>query len=382
MARAVLVPAEDASTVTTLHVKKGDDHPEQPCSKIVYGPTIDEAETVRCARKDREPQVSFFGCAASKKQATARITKCSPNDRNVGARKCLETRAPRNSDCPTAVGFVYPPEKSRPCQHSVFEAKIDERGPETRMITFPRDGDYLGYMESKLCEKGSSAKVTNQPVDAVARHLDYLQARGLEQVTCPSREKDSKEKDTKEKPPPCEKREEKRELLPVKRRNGLDPSDENSKASKSPPEDSRGRVCPAYCCQPVPKPKSCLPTAVDPKCRSAPPCESRPPAEKPKSCDDVEKRKFLAVPCASLADKTKDEARRLVNDVDCTRSKKDVPRITSEELLTRYREYVPPNTLNRYEACRSKRNGLQDQCRLPVPRVVLELKRKETQCRE
>ncbi|CAD1470830.1 unnamed protein product, partial [Heterotrigona itama] len=381
IARAVLVSTENSSdTVTTLHIKKGDEQPEQPCSKIMYGPTIDKTEeAVRSAKKDREdPKVSFFGCAASKKQATARITRCSRNDKNVGAKKCFETRAPRNSDCPTAVGFVCPPERSRPCQHSVVEAKIDEHGPETRMISFAEDDDYYGYTESKACEGGPSAKITHQPViDPVTRRdLDYFQARsGLDQVTCPSREKDSKEK-------PAEKREQKRGELPppppppVKRRNGLD---ESSRTSKSPGEGTRGRVCPAYCCQPVPKPKSCSAANVDPKCRSAsPPCESKP-AEKPKSCDDVEKRK--------LTDKTKlaETCRRRVDDVDakdCTRSSEDVPRITSEELLTRYREYMPANTLNRYEACRSKRNGLQDQCRLPVPRIVLELKRKETQCRE
>ncbi|KAK1133410.1 hypothetical protein K0M31_011221 [Melipona bicolor] len=339
IARAVFVPAESFSNgsdaVTTLHTKKGE-HPEQPCSKIVYAPaTIDDAE------KDREPRVTFFGCAASKKHATARITRCSRNSRNnVGAKRCFETRAPRDSDCPAAVGLVCPPERSKPCRHSVLEARIDECGPETRTITFPPDDDYYGYMESKACEEGPSAKITHQPVDAVASKLDHLQA------TCPSR---------------GEKEDQRRDLLPVTRRNGLDPSDEGSKTSKIPEaEGPRGRVCPAYCCQPVPKPRSCSAT-IDPSCRSRP--------EKPKSCDDVEKRKLEKL--APCADRTK----------DCARSD-EVPRITSEELLTRYREYMPANTLSRYEACRSKRNGLQDQCRLPVPRIVLELKRREAQCRE
>ena len=350
IARAVFVPAENSSsgsdTVTTLHTKKGE-HPEQPCSKIIYVPTIDDAEAVRCAKKSREPQVTFFGCAASKKHATARITRCSRNSKNAGTKRCLETRAPRNGDCPTAVGLVSPLERSKPCRHSVLEGRVDECGPQTRIITFPPDDDYYGYMESRACAEGPSARITHQPTDAVTKSLDYLQARGLDQAT-PSRAK------------LVEKRDEKRDVLPVKRRNGLDPSDESTETWKSRGEGPRGRVCPAYCCQPVPKPKSCS-TTVDPKCRSAPPpCESKP-AAKPKLCDE---RKFQ-LPCA---DRTKDDG---------------VPRITSDELLTRYREYMPANTLSRYEACRSKRNGLQDQCRLPVPRVVLELKRREeAQCRE
>lgn len=355
----MFVPAENCSngseqTVTTLHTKKGE-HPEQPCSKIIYVPTIDDEETVRCAKKDRERQVTFFDCAASKKHATARITRCSRSSNNAGTKRCFETRVPRNSEnCPTAVGFVSPlPERSKPCRHSVLEGRIDERGPETRMITFPPDDDYYGYMESKACGEGPSARITHQPTDAVvSRNLDYLQARGLDQVSTPSRAKVG------------EKRDEKYDLLPVKRRNGLDPSDQSTKICKGPAEGPRGRVCPAYCCQPVPKPKSCS-TTVDPKCRSAVPCESKP-AVKPKLC---EKRKF-PLPCAD--ERTK----------DCTRPDESVPRITSEELLTRYREYMPANTLSRYEACRSKRNGLQDQCRLPVPRIVLELKKRETQCRE
>lgn len=54
-----------------------------------------------------------------------------------------------------------------------------------------------------------------------------------------------------------------------------------------------------------------------------------------------------------------------------------VPTVRSEEMLTRYRDYVPPQILFRYETCRSKRNGLQDECTLPVPSAVIELKKKE-----
>lgn len=37
----------------------------------------------------------------------------------------------------------------------------------------------------------------------------------------------------------------------------------------------------------------------------------------------------------------------------------------SQELLARYKEHIPIHQLERYEICRSKRNGLQDECVLP-----------------
>lgn len=401
VARAVLVPTENLSSngsdkITTLHIKKGDKHPDKPYSKVAYGPTIEEADT-RCNVEERDAPVTFFGCTASKKQATARITKCLKNDKDIGAKRCFETRVPRDSDRPTAVGFICPPEKSGPCSHGILETKIDERGPETRMITFPRGEDYYGYMESKACEEGPTARIVQRSADTVDKE-DRFQTKGFEEpaskfqcsplnyaATCPS---------TKQ---PKEKRvtDIKRDLPAVKRRNGLD-SFRVDKPNTSKREPRR-QVCPAYCCQPTPRPKSCS-NSFEPNCRkprtnAVAADRKHESTDRSKSCSstlqqhpesqtdsiDVKTQKYLLVPC-TVVDKTKDRAAESDTE-DCTKPK-GVPRITSEELLTRYREYMPPNILIRYEACRSKRNGLQDQCTLPVPNIVLELKRKEMQCLE
>lgn len=52
---------------------------------------------------------------------------------------------------------------------------------------------------------------------------------------------------------------------------------------------------------------------------------------------------------------------------------------SSQELLARYKEHIPAYQLERYEICRSKRNGLQDECIPPLLRTIL---KKEEQRRE
>lgn len=50
----------------------------------------------------------------------------------------------------------------------------------------------------------------------------------------------------------------------------------------------------------------------------------------------------------------------------------DIPRLSSsQELLARYKKYIPAYQLEKYEACRSKRNGLQDECIPPLLRAIL-----------
>lgn len=48
------------------------------------------------------------------------------------------------------------------------------------------------------------------------------------------------------------------------------------------------------------------------------------------------------------------------------RISKDTPHLSnSQELLARYKKHIPIHLLERYEICRSKRNGLQDDCAMP-----------------
>lgn len=44
---------------------------------------------------------------------------------------------------------------------------------------------------------------------------------------------------------------------------------------------------------------------------------------------------------------------------------------SSPDLLARYKKYIPAYQLERYESCRSKRNGLQDECIPPLLRAIL-----------
>ncbi|XP_039315138.1 uncharacterized protein LOC105201574 isoform X2 [Solenopsis invicta] len=59
--------------------------------------------------------------------------------------------------------------------------------------------------------------------------------------------------------------------------------------------------------------------------------------------------------------------------------------LSSHELLASYKNHIPAYQLERYEACRTKRNGLQDECIPPFLRTILkkeEFKRTSDKCTE
>ncbi|OAD61747.1 hypothetical protein WN48_09698 [Eufriesea mexicana] len=372
-ARAVMIPTTApecpsgcSNKVATLQTIKGSQHPDKPSSKIVYTSQADKApSSILDFDQIRDPPVTFLTCTASKKQASAKLTRCTKNGRNIGSKRCFETRVPRDCDCPTAVGYLCPPDKSTPCQHNILETNVDECGPETRMVSFPPDDDFCGYMESKNSEDGPTARIMQQPADTC--HEQDLQPAPMCPPICPGAKKPKQKCPIDPKPP----------FLTVERRNGLDPTDTLSPGPfKRTPRRS---VCPPHCCQPTDRPKSCstsLGRLSD--CRKSP-LRASQVTVRPKSCSTSLPRPRIGASsdrdrdCSAVVDTPRDQMLDRCQD-------DTVPEVTSEELVTRYRDHVPPNLLHRYEACRSKRNGLQDQCRLPVPRVVLELKRKETEC--
>ncbi|XP_051154368.1 uncharacterized protein LOC127277342 isoform X1 [Leptopilina boulardi] len=51
-----------------------------------------------------------------------------------------------------------------------------------------------------------------------------------------------------------------------------------------------------------------------------------------------------------------------------------IPLPSAEELISDYRKYLSEAQLKKYQYCSSRRNGLQDECYLSVPRAVVQLK--------
>lgn len=165
-------------------------------------------------------------------------------------------------------------------------------------------------------------------------------------------------------------------------RNDLDSSEISSSSKKF-----KRRICPARCCQPVRQ------SAIREVCKdffhaksSASDAISSP------TCVGKDDRSFdeqLQCPTSERmvrTDVTRRESAKSDKASACQRStisfkracliperiSKDTPRLSSsQELLARYKEHIPIHLLERYEICRSKRNGLQDECALPFLQGLL-----------
>ncbi|XP_026672809.1 uncharacterized protein LOC113464817 [Ceratina calcarata] len=442
VARAVIVPTNNcpSSKVTTMETTN-EGHYDKPTSKIVYGPTIKETTAPIC---NDEP-VTVINCKANRKQTAVRLTRCLVNA-NPGAKTHFETCVARDGSCPTTMGFVRPCDQD-PTQQSVVETSIDECGISNAcMDTCSQDDKFCGCLESRPCKAGPTAKITQHNARDTVQDTRPVVNRFEEStekvyrtppdcvVTCSGYKKPRFKCPAKDFHPRIE------------RRNGLDPGDQEytSNPFKRPIKKQR-QVCPRHCCPPIHKPKStshgqcqraqsaisrlsehCLPIERPKSCLDSPsrlkyqpdsgdhasqpmgmfvPCTSTvEPSHKSRTDPpDLKPIKCVLVPC-TIVSKTEEEVKsekidreqtrktkRCVEECPKVKVEKMVPcskgftvEIKSEELLTRYREYMSPNTLYRYETSRSKRNGLQDEMKLPVPRMVLELKNKEIEelCRE
>ncbi|XP_033323272.2 uncharacterized protein LOC117218759 [Megalopta genalis] len=352
-ALASMVPTDSSNLVTALETTKVDKDGNRPYSRILYGPAEERiAEASSCEANSRDPPVTFIDCTASRKGTLARVTKCF-NEIASREKNYYETNV-EDGD-PTAVGYQRPSQNDA-CRRDVFETRVDKHGPRTRLINHPTDCKrYCGYMESKASCDGPSARIIQAPGESVYEQK-YL-------ATGPAARDDVNE-----------------------RRNGLDPSENK----KSIPVKTR-----VSCLRPTCPPKACASlensqsesNSVDQvqlDYTGSIRCEPIKPVTQPEAAkvpvEEQCKTKEL-VDCDSS--KLKDPKARskpgyvpaLKETSDCASN--HVPRIEPQELLTCYRDYVPSTLLERYEACRSKRNGLQDQCFLPVPRAVIELKKNE-----
>lgn len=176
----------------------------------------------------------------------------------------------------------------------------------------------------------------------------------------------------------------------MSRRNGLDPSD--NVLPNTLESGLRRRVCPSSCCPPKRRTeaRSC---SIGDERRYGELASGPRPIETVR-LSPVTTEKSTNGRCGSetiVDDHTGIEATPRIEICESERTSGEkfpdrftgyVVHVPSRELLTKYRDYVSTSQLDRYEACRSKRNGLQDECFLPVPRSVLELKRNELLSRD
>ncbi|TGZ53569.1 uncharacterized protein [Temnothorax longispinosus] len=182
-------------------------------------------------------------------------------------------------------------------------------------------------------------------------------------------------------------------LSQITRKNGLDPSDIPS-SSKKPSRRYKRRVCSASCYQPVrPATKDVCSNFLRAK-SSASDAKSSPIqiCTTQKRLDD-QRLQRLASEQILRTEVTRIESAKSDKASACQRSavaykraclipekvSEDTSRLpSSQELLARYKEYIPAYQLERYETCRSKRNGLQDEC---IPLLLRTILKKEEQRR-
>lgn len=162
-------------------------------------------------------------------------------------------------------------------------------------------------------------------------------------------------------------------------RNSVDPS-EISSSSKKFLKGFKRRICPARCCQPVRQ------TAIKGVCEDFFHAKSsvsdatligkddqRSLAEQQLQCP-VSERMLQTEVARVKSDKVSTCQRSAFTDACLIpgRISEETSRLSSsQELLARYKKHIPIHLLERYEICRSKRNGLQDECVLPFLQTFL-----------
>lgn len=176
-------------------------------------------------------------------------------------------------------------------------------------------------------------------------------------------------------------------LSQVTRKDGRDPS-EISCSLKKPSKRYQRRICPTSYCQPVQR------SATKDICSdflhtksSAPDAKSSPIEVHMTQIhlDDQQRLQRLASKHMLRTEVTRIESAKSDKASACQKSmvlkhtsliperiSGDISRLSSsQELLARYKKYIPAYQLEKYEACRSKRNGLQDECIPPLLRAIL-----------
>ncbi|XP_076674588.1 uncharacterized protein LOC143372353 [Andrena cerasifolii] len=368
------LPSDCTYAIICLEPTKGDGNRHGPRSKILYCPATrrslgnpcDSPKTVDCATKG----------------PPSRMIERSASPPTV---ICSETPVPRAGGHSVAVVSPCPPENSISRQQGGLETRVGDCGPRPGNVSFPQDRRHY------CCGMGSKSSEPAKP------------RRGLAKIICeegyPERKVERKASWVYRSPPDC---------VPdcagfkdplkncsidckdraprVERRNGLDPSDTVPQSDFAP--RPRRQVCPSRCCPPTKRPK--FERSYSGRGRQR--CHD---FAGPESAKCVSARAVLV---KSGCGGYRGETEKLSGDCAMSKTSPEVeacesgrptakqigefvegyvPRVRSQELATLYREHFSPSQLERYEACRSKRNGLQDECSLAVPHAVVQLKRQE-----
>nr|XP_034181964.1 uncharacterized protein LOC117605126 [Osmia lignaria] len=343
----------DFKEIMTFETSKGECQADGPASRILYGPTTGGSN---CAESPRNLPTSIIECRSTAKKTLARISRCP----DVSSHK---------------------PGDSTSGLHDTVETRIDTNGPKAYAINFSEDME--GSSAKEEVELTSNGQCPNNYQQPKRKRSETLKCSTIRPAS------------TKLEPP-------------TKRRNGLDsvdnlpvslfnrmprsgdcPHHKSGSSSVERGERDASESSKLFKCVLVP---SSVTEKLLRETEKLSEDRTRPKVPSRMKIRDVEARK-LSEDCArpktssrvevgrnGSRNEAKTNSGRERSAAGC--SKDFVPEIRSQELLTRFRDYFPPHQLQRYEVCRSKRNGLQDQCQLPIPRAVIELKRKEMLSRD
>lgn len=305
------------------------------------------------------------------KTISSEILKIDKSEKQLGSSKILH--------CPSSKNFLraaFCVDKSPKQPMAFIECMTTPKGPLARIIQCSKTSK---DRETKL-KKGSSYRIIQLVTDPAERAIPDQKARvssgralSERSVSC----RKSKPEVTYRSPPDCKLARPDRadlkidiSLFPkmkdplsqVTRKEGLDPSEISYSLKKSSSRYKR-RIYPVSYCQPVRR------SATKDICSdflhtksSAPDAKSSP----------IEVRMTLSARSdkASVCQKSTIPFRQA--SLIPERISGDTLRLpSSQELLARYKKYIPAYQLERYEACRSKRNGLQDECIPPLLRAIL-----------
>ncbi|KYQ56588.1 hypothetical protein ALC60_04443 [Trachymyrmex zeteki] len=174
-------------------------------------------------------------------------------------------------------------------------------------------------------------------------------------------------------------------LSHITRKNGLDPFEIPSSLKKLSRRYKK-RICSASCCQPVRSATKDVCSdffrtkalALDTKSSSKERCTMQKRLEGQR-LQRLPSEQILRTEITRIESAKSDKASACQKSAVAFRRACLTPEISgdtsrlpsSQELLTRYGKDIPVYQLERYEACRSKRNGLQDECIPPLLRAIL-----------
>lgn len=342
------LPRKTESTVI-IEICEDDERPEHSISRIIYRPSSKEASS---------PQVSHRGDGSLANLVERAATIEEPTAKDLVRRSIDAARKSANY----LARFLQYDECSADVQGS--SAEHSSSHPCHALETNYDDVRVKMHKESCFSERKSRHVPSRQPKPEVI----YRSPPDCEPA-CPGGAAPKIDL------PPIPRAED--SFSRVARRNGLDPTEQTSFYEKKTPV---ARVCPGSCCRPWIRRSTAGETCVD---SSALEIEDRAD-DQLRGLRRSARTPRTEVARAESAVSVNEEAsayRRSATQA-CQRAR-SIPAgfSSSRELLARYEGHVPAYQLERYLACRSKRNGLQDECVQPAALRIAADAREEEQRR-